>query len=303
MYELLEYLLGPDPGWRDLLLALVDIGIIAFLCYRILLLIRGTRAVQVLIGLFVIGLAHLVSQWAGLVTLNWLFGHFITYTFIFGVIVLFQSDIRRGLAHLGRGSFLDQIGRHDRVAQVKAVEAVVEAAVELSRRKTGALIVLERIADLSEVVETGVKVDAALSPELLLSLFQPSAPMHDGAAVIQGGRLSAAHCVLPLTSDPSTNNLGTRHRAALGLAEEVDAAVVVVSEERSEISLAVRGTLERGLDEERLRRALRALYAQPVGGNPARRVFGFLNALLSGRRRAPQPAETPAPGKETGAAL
>jgi diadenylate cyclase len=272
---LVQYLLGPGSTWRDVALAFVDVAVVGFLVYRVLLLIRGTRAINVLVGLFVLGIAYLGSQWANLITLNWLLGHFLTYSFIFGVIILFQADIRRGLAHLGRGSFLDGLASDERRAQLAVVDAVARSAAELSRRRRGALIVLERLAELSEVLETGVRLDALPSPELLLALFHPGGALHDGAVVIQRGRLAGAGCLLPLAVSPQLREVGTRHRAALGLAEEVDAAVVVVSEERGEISLAVDGALHRGLDEVALRQLLGRLLAPA----PARGVAGLLARL------------------------
>src|SRR5919198_92207 len=169
----IQYLLGPGTTWREVLAAFLDVAVVAFLVYRVLLLIRGTRAIHVLVGLFLLGVGYLASQWANLVTLNWLLGHFLTYSFIFGVIVLFQSDIRRGLAQLGRGRIVAELIGDDRAAQAGLAEAIARAAGELSRRRHGALVVLERTADLADVVDTGVKIDAACTPELLLSLFQP----------------------------------------------------------------------------------------------------------------------------------
>ncbi len=261
--DLLRYLLGPGATWRDLGGALLDVGVVGWICYRILLLIRGTRAVQVLIGLFLLGLVYLGAQWANLVTLTWLLGHFLTYSFIFGVIVIFQSDIRRGLARLGRGTLLTPLFTDERRAQAEAVEVVARAAVDLARRRRGALMVMERVADLAEVAETGVRLDAELSHELLLSIFHPGAALHDGAVVLQRGRVEAASCLLPLTASSQSRELGTRHRAAVGLAEEVDAVVVVVSEERGEISLAVDGELHRALDESELRHRLASLLVPP----------------------------------------
>ncbi|MGC3998523.1 MAG: diadenylate cyclase [Anaeromyxobacter sp.] len=235
MHRVLVYLLGPDTSPGDAFLALLDVALVGFLCYRVLRLIRGTRAVAVLLGLLLVGVGYLGAQWAGLETLTWLLGHFLTYSFFFGVIVLFQADIRRALAELGRSSrLLALLARDDRAAILGQVEPVVQAASALAARHHGALVVIERTADLTEVVESGLRLDAALSPELLLALFQPQGPLHDGAAVVRAGRVRAAGCVLPLSS-AVPHGLGTRHRAALGLCEELDAAVVVVSEERGEI--------------------------------------------------------------------
>lgn len=284
----IPYLLGPGSTWRDVGLAVVDVGVVGYLVYRVLLLIRGTRAVQVLVGLFVLGIGYLGSQWANLVTLNWLLGHFLSYSFIFGVIVLFQADIRRGLAQLGRGRFLSDLAGDERKAQLGVVDAIVRAAGELSRRRNGALVVVERAGDLDDVVESGVKLDAACTTELLLALFHPGGALHDGAVVVQRGRVAAASCLLPLTATPTGRDLGTRHRAALGLAEEIDAAVVVVSEERGEISLAVDGALHRGLDEAGLRLLLVTLMAP----EPRRGALGLLARLgRSPVRRAAEKRE------------
>ncbi len=281
-----QFLLGPGSTWKDVARAIVDVLVVGYLIYRTLLLIRGTRAINVLVGLFVLGLGYLGSQWANLVTLNWLLGHFLTYSFIFGVIVLFQADIRRGLAHLGRGSFLGGLAPDERRDQAGLVDAVARASAELSSRRRGALIVLERLGDLGEVIETGVKIDGVPSAELLLTIFHPNGALHDGAAVLQRGRLAAASCLLPLTATPTARDLGTRHRAALGLAEELDAAVVVVSEERGEISLAVDGVLHRGLDEGALRSLLARLIAPQQGG-----VGAFLARIRGAGPNARKKAE------------
>lgn len=256
--EILQYLIGPGTSWRDVARALLDVAVVGFILHRALLLIRGTRGIQVLVGLLLVGLGYLASQWANLATLNWLLGHFLTYAFLF-IIVLFQADLRRGLASLGRSRLLAALAPEERRAQAETIEAVTRAVLDLARRRRGALVVLERAADLEEVVATGVRLDAVVSEELLLALFHPGGALHDGAVVVRRGRAAAASCLLPLTAEPQARELGTRHRAALGLAEEVDAVVVVVSEERGEISLAVDGELHRGLDESRLRATLARL--------------------------------------------
>jgi diadenylate cyclase len=178
--------------------------------------------------------------------------------------------LRRALAELGKGSrWLGLLGRDPQAVRRGAVDAVVRGALELSRKRVGALVVLERSADLSEVIESGLRVDGAVTPELLLSIFIPGGPLHDGAVVVQGARLAAAGCLLPLSAAAQPHELGTRHRAALGLAEEVDAAVVVVSEERGEISVAVDGALIRHLDEPGLRALLHgALGTARAGVSP-----------------------------------
>ena len=276
----LEYLLGPGSTWRDVALAVLDGAVVAFVVYRILVLIRGTRAIQVLVGLILLGAAYFASQWANLVTLNWLLSNFLSYSFIFGVIVLFQADIRRGLARLGRGGLLRVLTPDDRQEHAGVVESVARAASELARRRRGALIVVERAADLTDVAETGMRVEAELSAELLITLFEPGSPLHDGAALVRRGRVAAARCLLPLTTSQELRDVGTRHRAALGLAEEVDAVVVVVSEERGEISLAFDGAFHRAVDDGALREWLAELLVPP----PRTGVGAFFERL--GRPRA-----------------
>jgi diadenylate cyclase len=276
LHRALTYLLGPGTSLADVLLAVVDVAVVTFLCYRVLRLLRGTKAVAVLVGLCLVAFGYLGAQWAGLETLSWLLGHCLSYSFIFG-IVLFQEDIRRALAELGRGSrLLAVLAPGDRAVQLGTIDAVVRASVDLARRRLGALIVLERAADLSDVAESGLRLDAAITPELLVAIFQPQGPLHDGAVVVRGARLAATGCLLPLSAAAAPQELGTRHRAALGLVEEVDAAVVVVSEERGEISVALEGVLHRGLDEGALRALLRSVFVRP--GRPGAGTAGGRNA-------------------------
>ncbi len=249
--------------WVRLALRVLDFVLVYYLLYRILLLIKGTRAVQMLLGLFVIIGAYFASRVLGLSTLHWLIGNFISYSFIFIVIVLFQHDIRRGLQRLG--------GTHVFTGDIRAgraaVEELVKGAAALAARRLGALIVVERGGDLEDFAKQGTPIDARLSRELLLALFQHASPLHDGAVVVRGNRLAAAGVFLPLTSQDDVDpELGTRHRAALGLTEEVDAVVLVVSEERGEISLVVDGRIRRGLDQATLRKALQDLLVSPRSG-------------------------------------
>jgi diadenylate cyclase len=279
----IQYLLGPGVGWGALLLVALDVAVVAALVFKALALIRGTRALQMLIGILLLGAGYLASGWTGLETVHWLLGHLLSYGLLFGFIVLFQSDIRRALAQLGRSSLLEPFTRVRRATQAEAVEAVVSAASVLARKRQGALIVLERAGDLGELAEGGLKLDARVSTELLQSLFHPGTPTHDGAAILRGDKLVAVRCVLPLASLATAADLGTRHRAAIGLVEEVDAAVVVVSEERGEISLAVAGSLRRGLDEDRLRRLLLQLTAPGRLPKVGKVVMRGLKALLPSR--------------------
>lgn len=278
----IQYFLGPGVRWGDLALAALDVVVVSALVFKVLALIRGTRALQMLIGILLLGAGYLAAGWAGLETLSWLLGHLLSYGLLFGFIVLFQADIRRALAQLGRSSLLEPFTRMRRAAQAEAVEAVVTAAGALARKRQGALIVLERAGDLTEVIEGGLRLDARVSAELLQSIFYPGTPTHDGAVIIRGEKIVASRCVLPLASVATASELGTRHRAAVGLAEEVDAAVVVVSEERGEISLAVAGTLRRALDEEKLRRFLLQLTAPGRVPNVKRAMLHGVRAFFTG---------------------
>lgn len=258
----LSSLFGLGGPWQ-ILAAVADVLLVSYVIYRVLLLIKGTTAVPMLVGLGMITIAFFASKWLGLQTFHWLVSQFLSYSFIFGIIVLFQNDIRRGLARLGQGWSLG----YDRAGEASRIEEVVQAAVKLARLRHGALIVMERTAELDDLVNTGVKLNADVSDELLLSIFHKGTPLHDGAVVISRGRIAAAKCMLPLTANPTVGHeLGTRHRSAIGLTEEVDAAVIVVSEERGKLSLAVGGKLHRDMDADVLRKFLLRLYAAPRRG-------------------------------------
>ncbi len=231
----------------------VDILLVTAGIYWLLLLIRGTRAVQILVGLIVLIALSLASELFQLAALGMILERFLDFAVLI-IVILFQNDIRRALARVGRGFFPSFAEERD----IQIVEEIVRAAGTLSQRRHGALIVLERETNLSDMIEAGVSVDATLSKELLLSIFQPSSPMHDGAVIIQEGRVSSAGCILPLTVRTDLpEGLGTRHRAAVGITEETDALVIVVSEETSSISVVLGGEMLRGLDAPRLRVVLR----------------------------------------------
>ncbi|HEV2282684.1 MAG TPA: diadenylate cyclase CdaA [bacterium] len=241
---------------------LLDILVVAFVVYQILMLIRGTRAVQLVTGLGLLFLAYIVSRWLGLYTLQWLLSY-VGLVVPIALLVLFQPELRRMLEQLGRGSVL-LVGYTphglDREAAIRLVNDVARAARILGSRKIGALIVLERRVGLEDFIETGIRVDAIVTVQLLISVFFPNTPLHDGAVIIRGNRLVAAGCLLPLSERPGLiRPLGTRHRAAIGLTEVTDALAVVVSEETGTISLAVEGRLDRGLTEEELKARLLAL--------------------------------------------
>jgi diadenylate cyclase len=242
-------------GWD-----VVDILIVSVLIYEALKLIRGTRAMQMAIGSVVVIALLYVSQAFPLRTVGWLIRNVLAYA-VFAAIVLFQSDIRRALAHLGRAPFFRYLGRSERAEET--IEEVITATGMLAKARVGAIIVFEREIGLRNYVESGIPLDAAVSYDLLTTIFQPSTPLHDGAVILSEERIAAAACFLPLTVNPKIDrDLGTRHRAALGLTEESDAIAVVVSEERGEISLARRGQISRHLSTDDLRQRLQTLIFQ-----------------------------------------
>lgn len=239
--------------------ATIDIVIIAFIIYHILLLIRGTRAAQMLTGILIVVAAFLLSSIVPLTTLNWVMNKFYS-SFIIIIIILFQDDIRHVLSRMGKKSFIPGT---DNLSSGQILDEITRAAASLATKRIGALIVLERNIILSRYVEVGTLLDARVSKELLVSIFHPSSPVHDGAAIIQRGRISAAGCFLPLTRDENLDpNWGTRHRAAIGISQETDAIVVLVSEEGASISLVVEGRVSRKMDPKDLRRSLNDLLAE-----------------------------------------
>ena len=241
-------------GWKDLL----DICIVAFLVYEVLRLIRGTRAVQMVAGLVALAILYQVARWFGLDTVEWVLRNAVVYLGV-GIIVLFQRELRAALLHFGK-NFRHPFARARRRANAHEhswYDDVIQAVVEIAGRKEGALIVLERDVGLKHYIESGIRMDARLSIELLTTIFNKETFLHDGAVIISKHRIAAAGCFLPLTQDPRlTRELGTRHRAAIGITEDTDACAVVVSEESGKISFAINGKLMRDLDRARLRRSI-----------------------------------------------
>jgi diadenylate cyclase len=245
----------------------LDIAIVSILIYEFLKLIRGTRAVQMAVGsLFIVGLFY-VSRLAPLQTVNWLIRNMLVYV-AFAAIVIFQSDIRRALAHFGQAPFFRYLNRQQ--AADETIEELVVASTMLSAQKIGAIIAVEREIGLRNYIESGIPLDATLTYDLIVTIFQPGSPLHDGAVIVQENRVAAAACFLPLTVNPRVSReLGTRHRAAIGLTEENDAVAVVVSEETGKISLAMNGRIDRGLTPDQLRDRLRSLVFQRRGRGQA----------------------------------
>jgi uncharacterized protein (TIGR00159 family) len=240
--------------WQDLL----DIGIIAFLVYRALHIVRGSRAMQMIIGLAVILVAYVSSRALGLFTLNWILDNFLA-SIILVIIVIFQSDIRRALTQVGTAPLFTAA---ERMVQRREdiIDEAVQGALALAAKHVGGLIVFEREVGLNEYMEIGTRLDARVSHELLESVFLPHSPIHDGALVIQNRRVTAVRCLLPLSTNPNLKKTwGTRHRAALGVTEETDAVAVVVSEQEGTVTLVVGGNVTENVDGARLRSALQDL--------------------------------------------
>lgn len=249
-----DALLRRQPiGWWDV----ADILVVSILIYEVLKLIRGTRAVQMAVGGGLMALLFYGSRSWHLDTVNWLIRNMFGY-FVFGFIVLFQSDIRRALAHFGRAPFFRYLAKAE--AREETIEELVVAAGMLSGQRVGGIIAIERQIGLRNYIEGGIPLDATLTYDLIVSIFQPSSPLHDGAVIVQEDRIAAAACFLPLTVNPKlSKELGSRHRAAIGLTEENDSVSIVVSEETGKISIVVDGHIERGLTPDALRARLRVL--------------------------------------------
>jgi diadenylate cyclase len=254
-------------------ISVLDIVLVAILIYQFLTLVRGTRAAPMLVAVATLGLAFYFARLGELRTLNWLLSTLLPYV-VFALIVVFQSEIRHALANLG--SRISLMRSSNSVADV--YDDIVLAANLFSQNQTGALIIIEREIGLRTYIESGVSLDARLSYDLLATIFRPSAPLHDGAVIVQRDRIAAAACFLPLSMNPIlSTQLGTRHRAAIGITEETDAVAVIISEETGIISLAVAGSIERELTVERLRERLGVLlrrYApSPSLPNPVEESF------------------------------
>jgi diadenylate cyclase len=234
---------------------LLDILLVAFIVYQVLLLMRGTRGAQMTYGIVVLLLFYYLTRFFHLVAVQWLLSNMLTYIVI-AIIVLYQAEIRRGLTQIGR----TRLFRHDRPGMGEGYEEIILATTTLSSKKIGALMVLERDVGLRNFAESGIALDAVLTYDLLVTIFSPNTPLHDGAVIVQQNRIIAAGSFLPLTLDPYlSKELGTRHRAAIGITEETDAIAVVVSEETGIVSVAAGGKITRNLDGTGLRAVLHAM--------------------------------------------
>lgn len=256
----------------------IDIAVVSYLVYKVLAFIRETRAQLLLRGIVALIAVFFLSDILDLHLLNWLLKSFITMGLV-AVIVIFQPELRRGLEKVGRrGIMPNQFKAIDKTDAMEIVDEICEAAGEFSESKTGALIVIERNTMLTDMIDTGCTVDSKISARLLGNLFYKGSPLHDGAVIIRANRILAASCVLPLTERTNVGkNLGTRHRAALGMSECSDALIIVVSEESGAISVAENGKLDRFIDTKTLKKILLGIYI-PAESKPS----GFLSKLVEG---------------------
>src|SRR5438067_7464118 len=262
---MLEYFSIPHLTWT----ALLDILIVAVVIYQILVFIKGTRAVQMAVGLALIIGFFYFSRWVQLETVTWMMTNILPY-FVFAIIVIFQHEIRRALARFGQAPLF---GGFSTINRNEFYDEIVLAVTTLATNQTGALIVIERDIGLKTYIESGIALDAALSYDLLVSIFNPSVPLHDGAVIVQNRRIAAGACFLPLTVKPRlSKELGTRHRAAIGVTEETDAVAIVVSEETGAISFAHDGEMERYIDPDTLRMRLRDAFERKSSALPSQVV-------------------------------
>lgn len=237
--------------WQDIL----DILVVAFIIYQLFTIIRGTRSVQMALGLLVVGMVYFMSLVLDLAVLQWLLKTFLGSLFLI-IVIVFQQDIRRALTQVGKSPFQSSTD-----IAAKELDEIIRALFYLAKRRIGALVVIERDTGLREFLESGFRLNANLSKELLISIFMPVSPLHDGGVIIYKGKIQTAGCILPLSKNPNINKrFGTRHRAAIGLSEETDAVVLVVSEETQEISLVEHGMIVSMSDEQALADTLRSIF-------------------------------------------
>lgn len=233
------------------LMDIVDILIVSYVIYKLIQLVRGTRAAQILLGIVVVVFAWAVSIWLNLNTLQWMTKQMFNYG-VLAVIIIFQPELRRALEQIGRGKLFTRFSAEEEEFG-KMITEVIKAVNYLAKKKAGALIVFERETGLKDLLESGTEIGSSISSELLINIFTPNSPLHDGAVIIRNNRLVAAGCYLPLSENPFiSKELGTRHRAAIGMSEVSDAIVIVVSEETGKISLAINGQIVRDIKEESL---------------------------------------------------
>ena len=242
-------------NFLDLLRSVVDILVVTYVIYKLIMVIRGTKAVQLSKGIIVVVLVWFISDKLGLRTLNFIMQQVITFS-VLAIIIIFQPELRRALEQLGRGRLFSREVQEEEQRN-QSIEAIIKATVYMAKRRIGALMSIERGTGLNEYIETGIPMHAHLSSQLLINVFIPNTPLHDGAVIIKGNEITAAACYLPLSENPFiSKELGTRHRAAMGVSEVTDSLTVIVSEETGGISLTKNGEIFRNISEERLRELL-----------------------------------------------
>ncbi|WP_078551214.1 diadenylate cyclase CdaA [Bacillus alkalicellulosilyticus] len=247
---------GEDFQLLRYLVQIIDILVVTFVIYKLIMIIKGTRAVQLVKGISVILAVWFLSSFFGLRTLQFLMQQVVTFGLL-GIIIIFQPELRRGLEQIGRGRFFGRTNVVEEEEASRSIDAIVKSATYMAKRRIGALISIERETGMNDYVETGIGMNSTLTSELLINIFIPNTPLHDGAVIIKGNKILAAACYLPLSENPFiSKELGTRHRAALGISEVSDSITLVVSEETGAISLTKSGELHRDLNEEQLRQLL-----------------------------------------------
>lgn len=239
-----------DMPYLSYLANIIDILLVWFVIYKLIMVIRGTKAVQLLKGITVIVVVRIISNFLGFSTLQWLMDQALTWGFL-AIIIIFQPELRRALEQLGRGKLFSRSGIDDEEEHAKMIESVVKSVQYMAKRRIGALISIERETGMGDYIETGIPLHAKVSSELLINIFIPNTPLHDGAVILQKSQVSAAACYLPLSESPFiSKELGTRHRAALGISEVTDSITIIVSEETGSISVTKNGELHRDLEPE-----------------------------------------------------
>ncbi|KQO16587.1 diadenylate cyclase CdaA [Paenibacillus sp. Leaf72] len=265
-----------DLTWQNGIKDVIDIGIVSYIIYKIILLVQGTRAVQLLKGILVLIAVWAISTWFNLYTLKWVMNQMFTFGVV-SVLIIFQPELRRVLEQVGRGKLFVSSSFMDKDVVNEQIDEVMKAVQFMAKRKIGALIVFERTTGVNELIESGVQMESRITSELLNNIFTPNTPLHDGAVIIRGNQIMAAGCYLPLSENPFiSKELGTRHRAAIGVSEVSDAVSVVVSEETGQVSLALNGMIVRDIKEESLiSKLFEELTPKTNGRTKERQSFAF----------------------------
>lgn len=256
------------PKWQELVdfspvaafINIIDVLLVWFVFYKLITIIKGTKAVQLLKGIFVLLIARILTEFFGLNTLQWMMDQVLPFGFL-AIIIIFQPELRRALEQIGRGRLFARTMMQEEEERDRLIEAFVKSVSYMAKRRIGALISIEKETGLSEYIETGTGMDSMITSELLINIFIPNTPLHDGAVIVQRNRIAAAGCYLPLSESPFiSKELGTRHRAALGISEVTDAVTIIVSEETGAVSLTANGDIDRNLDMEEFEARLRRVW-------------------------------------------